>query len=111
MIPIIHRCQVISTAEAVRRHFLCDRSTVLFLLCSINCHPTVRQQGGLIFSLRVDDDDDDGFVLAYGDFGRMFDNSFPACAFFFLSFFQVEISSLTLIPLFRPGSVHSGSAS
>ena len=37
----------------------------------------------------------------------MFDNSFPACAFVFL----VEISSCTLIPHFRPGSVHSGSAS
>ena len=42
-------------------------------------------------------------------FGRMFDNSFPACAFFF--FFKVEISSRTLIPPFKPGSVHSGSAS
>ena len=40
----------------------------------------------------------------------MFDNSFPACAFFFL-FFEVEISLHTLILLFRPGSVHSGSAS
>ena len=25
-----------------------------------------------------------GFLLACEDFGRMFDNSFPACAFFFL---------------------------
>ena len=32
-----------------------------------------------------------------------------ACAFFF--FFLVEIRSQTLIPLLRPGSVHSGSAS
>ena len=40
----------------------------------------------------------------------MFDNSFPVCAFFFF-FFKVEISSGTLIPLFRPGSAHSGSAS
>ena len=40
----------------------------------------------------------------------MFNNSFPVCAFFFF-FFKVEISSRTLIPLFRPGSVHSGSAS
>ena len=38
----------------------------------------------------------------------MFDNSIPACAFFF---FKVEISSSTLIALFRLGSVHSGSAS
>ena len=37
----------------------------------------------------------------------MFDNLFPACAFFF----KVEISWRTLIPLSRPGSVHSGSAS
>ena len=49
-----------------------------------------------------------GFFLACEDFGRMFDHSFPACALFF---FEVEISSRTLIPLFMPGSVHSGSAS
>ena len=30
--------------------------------------------------------------------------------FFFLSFFVVEISSLTLIPLFAPELVHSGSS-
>ena len=41
------------------------------------------------------------FFLACEDFGRMFDHSFPACAFFF----KVEISSRTLIPLFRQGSV------
>ena len=52
-----------------------------------------------------------GFFLACEDFGRMFDNSSPACAFFFLFSFKVEISSRTLIPLFRPESVHSGSAS
>ena len=43
-----------------------------------------------------------GFFLACEDFGRMFDSSFPTCAFF-----KVEISLCTLIPLFRPGSVHS----
>ena len=47
--------------------------------------------------------------------GRIFNHSFPACALFFVFFvclfFEVEISSRTLIPLFRPGSVHSGSAS
>ena len=55
------------------------------------------------------------------DFGRMFVNSFPTCAVFFsfcfvlffvvVVVFVVEITSRTLIPLFRPGSVHSGSAS
>ena len=40
----------------------------------------------------------------------MFDDSFPAWAFLFC-YVEVEISSRTLIPLFRPGSVHSGSAS
>ena len=56
---------------------------------------------------RRSDDDDDGFFLACEDFlGRSF--SFPVCAYFF---FKVEISSRTPIPLFRPGSVHSGSAS
>ena len=48
------------------------------------------------------------FYLACKDLGRMFDYSFPACAFFF---FKVEISLRTLIPLFRPESVHNGSAS
>ena len=40
-----------------------------------------------------------GFFLTCEAFGRMFDNSFSACAFFFSSF-EVEISSCTLIPLF-----------
>ena len=40
----------------------------------------------------------------------MFDYSFPVCAFFFFLFVKVEISSRTLIPLFMPGSIHSGSA-
>ena len=44
------------------------------------------------------------------DFVRMFDNSFLACAFFFFFTFKVGIMSRTLIPLFRPGSVHRGSA-
>ena len=43
------------------------------------------------------------------DVGRMFDHLFPACAFFsFL--FKVETRFYTLIPHFRLGSVHSGSA-
>ena len=41
--------------------------------------------------------------------GRMFDLSFLACAFFVVVG-KVEISSRTLIPLYMPGSVHSGSA-
>ena len=35
----------------------------------------------------------------------------PPALFLFSFFFKVEISSRTLIPFFRPGSVHSGSAS
>ena len=53
--------------------------------------------------------DSGSFFLACEDFGRIFDHSFPDCAIFF--FFEVEISSSTLIQLFMPGSVHSGSAS
>ena len=49
-----------------------------------------------------------GFFLACEDVRKMFSTSFPACAFFF---FKVEISSWTLIPLFRPGPLHSGSVS
>ena len=48
-----------------------------------------------------------GFFLARKNFEKMFDNLFPNCAFFF----KVKMSSCTLIPLFRPVSVHSGSAS
>ena len=36
---------------------------------------------------------------------------FVLLLFFVVVFFEVEISSCTLIPLFMPGSVHSGSAS
>ena len=56
-----------------------------------------------------------GFFLACEEFWRMFDNLFPACAFkfffFLMMFLNVKISSRTLVLLFRPGSVHSGSAS
>ena len=38
-------------------------------------------------------------------------HSLPACFFFLIIFFKVEISSHTQIPLFRPGSVHSVSLS
>ena len=44
-------------------------------------------------------------LLACEDLGRAFDHSLPACAFLF----KEEISSRTLIPLFRSGSVHGGS--
>ena len=47
-----------------------------------------------------------GFFLTCEELGRMFDHLFPACAVFS----RVEISLRTLIPLIRPGSVHSGSA-
>ena len=50
------------------------------------------------------------FFLPCEDFGGIFDHSFPICAFISL-FFKVEISLRTPIPLFRPGSVHSGSVS
>ena len=39
------------------------------------------------------------FFLTCEDFGRMFNNSFPACVFWGF-FFKVEISLHTLIPLF-----------
>ena len=48
-----------------------------------------------------------GILLEYEDFGRMFNNSFPICAFFFLSGDSLH----TLIPLFRPGSIYSRSVS
>ena len=48
------------------------------------------------------------FSLLVMILGRMFDQSFPACDFFF---FSVEISLRALFPLFMPGLVHSGSVS
>ena len=45
-----------------------------------------------------------GFFLTCKDLGGRFDNSFPACAFFF----QEEIGSPPPIPLFKSGAVHSG---
>ena len=50
-----------------------------------------------------------GFILVCRDFGRMFYHLCPTRAFFPLP--EVEISSCTLIPLFMPESVDSGSAS
>ena len=69
-----------------------------------------------------------GFFLVCENVGRRFDHSFPACSIIIIIiiiiniavfvlfvcccfFFYVEISSRALIPLFMPGSVHSGSAS
>ena len=43
--------------------------------------------------------------------GERFDKSFPACALFVVVVILVEISSREAVPLFRPGSVHNGSAS
>ena len=52
----------------------------------------------------------DGFFLACVDFGKY--STIPRLRFFFsFFFFEEEISSRSLIPLFTPGSVHSGSAS
>ena len=50
-----------------------------------------------------------GFFLTCKDLGGMFDHSFLHV--FVVVCFEVEISSHTLIPLFRPGSVHHSSAS
>ena len=52
---------------------------------------------------------DDGFLPACEDFGDMFDHSPPA--FFLYLYLEVEITSRTLISLFVPGSIHSGSSS
>ena len=52
-----------------------------------------------------------GFFFACENFERMFDHSFPACAFFFFFFFEAEMSPRTLFPFVMPGSVHGCSAS
>ena len=49
------------------------------------------------------------FAMILGECSTI--HSSPALFFFFFFFFEVEISLRTLIPLFTPGSVHSGSAS
>ena len=51
-------------------------------------------------------------ISMHEDFRGGFDILFPTCtffSFFFFFFFGSEISSSTLVLLFRPGSVHSGS--
>ena len=48
-----------------------------------------------------------GFSLTCKDFGENIRQCIPRLRFFF----KVEISSSKLIPLLKPGSVHSGSAS
>ena len=53
----------------------------------------------------------DGLFLACEDFWENVRQFIPRLRFFFLFFFKVEISSCTLISLFRPGLVHSDSAS
>ena len=50
-----------------------------------------------------------GFFLACEDFLENVRSFMLHFAFFF--FFKVESSTRTLIPVFRPGSVHGGSAS
>ena len=53
-----------------------------------------------------------GFVLASEEFGRMFDRlRFYLSIYLFIYLFEVQIRSRTLIPVFGPFSVHSGSAS
>ena len=49
-----------------------------------------------------------GFLFACEDFVGECSTIHSPPALFFFFFFKVEISSCTLIPLFRPGSVHSG---
>ena len=81
--------------------------------CKINPHSAL---GSAIFHFQCldhvpkeDNKHGSGFFLTCQDFGRMLDNSFPACTFIYI--FLKEINSHTLIPLFRTGSVHSGSVS
>ena len=55
-------------------------------------------------------------VVAFSSRAKIGENVQPviphiALFFFFSFFFEAEFSSRTLIPLFMPGSVHSGSAS
>ena len=52
----------------------------------------------------------DGIFLAceWEDFLGRFDDSFLACTFLFVLFFEVEVSSSIPVLLFRPGLVHSG---
>ena len=85
---------------SVCRNFVCPNNGIAaFLMCA---QMIMHANADVVF-VGV------SFFLTWKDFGRMFDNSFPACAFFF--FFEVEINLRMLIPLSMPGSVHSGSVS
>ena len=63
---------------------------------------------GYIGLKRQTSDDLIAWIMAFSSLARILGerNSFPACTFFF----KVGIISRTPIPLFTPGSVHSGSA-
>ena len=50
-------------------------------------------------------------VMAFSSLARTFGEGLTVLPVLFFFFFKVEISSCTPIPLFKPGSVHSGSAS
>ena len=102
------------------------KSVLFNLLCVFNLKPRVGQnmtlhalcntQAVYLFTFCLTDSFSfiigGGSFLAGEDFGRMSDESFPpALIFFIYLFILVEISSRALIPPFRPGSIHRGSAS
>ena len=60
-------------------------------------HTVHLTASGQVVISSSDQCDGGGSFLACEQLGRIFDHSFPACAFFF--FFEVKISSRTLIPV------------
>ena len=76
----------------------CNRVALPNLRCMLQCfHNFTEPWRRLVVA----------FFPACENFGRVFDNSFPASAFCFFSGDQLAHTN----SLFRPGSVHSGSAS
>ena len=108
---------IFSVCPIVSAQYLINRSTIFFtkLTIVVYYHEAMCHAEKLVHYLSCQGHSEGlcnqnggggGFFLMCEDLGRMFDSSFPACTFFF----KVEISLHKLIPLFRRGSVHGGSA-
>ena len=96
----------------------------LLIICRLGYTMRLQQQSYLVLPLVPVCEvlhssrhcDGGGFFSFARILGRLFERSFPACVCVCVCvrvcvLFQVESSSSARIPLFTPGSVHSGSAS
>ena len=108
--PVQRKCYSVEPEDSLRPLFKAIVYSRSWVRNNVNNLWAKHGSHSSTFSVALNIGDGGSFFLACENFGRMFDNSFADCAFFFF-LLKVEISSRTLIPLFMPGSVHSASAS